>query len=435
VDTVKFIVQFDELVNDFSATNITYNNGQIINFKSKIYNNPTKNQDMYEVTAVGNQTEGRHYVFIPENVTADAVGNLNKASDTLAWFYDGTPPIIDNLYAIDQNSGNTLAEGSITQSNYIRLKIRFNESLGRYEYIDSRFNFTTASLKVTNGNIQDWLRREDEYCNTGEAGCNIDYFVDIGLDQSNYGEVIIEIADSSFMDLAGNINTESYRFSFKYGPEENFQDDDSDGVENYMDNCPDTPTNAEVDASGCSVAQIDTDISGRWKVVFNSWNNDDNGYWKAPDNAPPEMISRNDWDCFLDDLYVFESNGSFSNDLGSTTWIQPFQVALDSMSNLCGTPVSPFDGSSTTHTYTRTGNTKGIITINGVGAYLGLAEMTNVENLNGSEAQANGVYPDIPASRFYAYEIEGDYLLLKIEVETEVGYNGSTTYQFKLQKE
>ena len=164
VDTVKFIVQFDELVNDFSATNITYNNGQIINFKSKIYNNPTKNQDMYEVTVVGNQTEGRHYVFIPENVTADAVGNLNKASDTLAWFYDGTPPIIDNLYAIDQNSGNPLAEGSITQSNNITLKIRFNESLGRDEWnYNNNFNFTPASLKVTNGYLRE-LRREDEYC-------------------------------------------------------------------------------------------------------------------------------------------------------------------------------------------------------------------------------------------------------------------------------
>ena len=434
VDTVKFVVKFDELVNDFTAADITYNNGQIINFKSKIYNNPSKNQDMYEVTAVGNQTEGRHYVFIPEKVTADVAGNLNKASDTLAWFYDGTPPVIDKISAIDWNSGNTLAEGSITQSNYIRLTIRFNENLGgdAWNY-DNRLNFNRASLKVTNGNISDWLGRGYDPI---EAGSNIDYFVDISLDQSEYGEVIIEIADSSFMDQAGNVNTESYRFSFKYGPEENFQDDDSDGVENYMDNCPNTPTNAEVDASGCSVNQIDTDISGRWKVVFNSWNNDDNGYWKAPDNDAPKMISRNDWGCFLDDVYVFESNGSFSNDLGSTTWIQPFQVALDSMSNLCGTPVSPFDGSSTTHTYTRTGNTKGTITINGVGAYLGLAEMTNVENLNGSEAQANGVYPDIPASRFYAYEIEGDYLLLKIEVETEVGYDGnSTTYQFKLQKE
>ena len=467
VDTVKFIVQFDELVNDFTAADITYNNGQIINFKSKIYNNPTKNQDMYEVTVVGNQTEGRHYVFIPEKVTADVAGNLNKASDTLAWFYDGTPPVIDKISAIDQNSGNTLAEGSITQSNYIRLTIRFNENLGgdAWNY-DNRLNFNTASLKVTNGSISDWLGRGYDPI---EAGSNIDYFVDISLDQSKYGEVIIEIADSSFMDQAGNANTESYRFSFKYGPEENFQDDDSDGVENYMDTCPntpsgvavnlmgcpdtdsdgifdnldtcpDTPTNAEVDASGCSVAQIDTDISGRWKVVFNPYDwNSDYGWSMEQASWNSESQQFNEWykiewdknykDCFLDDVYVFESNGSFLNDLGSTAFIEQFQVTSDSISIGCDTPISPFDGSSKTHSFMRTGNTKGTITINGIGAYLGTANETNVGYLVDLYYRYGWEALEIPASRVYTYEIEGEYLL----VEMAVGDNYKN--RFRLQKE
>ena len=72
------------------------------------------------------------------------------------------------------------------------------------------------------------------------------------------GEVIIEIPDSSFMDLAGNINTESYRFSFKYGTEEDFQDGDGDGVYDADDLCLNTPAGAVVNALGCP----DTDGDG-----------------------------------------------------------------------------------------------------------------------------------------------------------------------------
>ena len=40
------------------------------------------------------------------------------------------------------------------------------------------------------------------------------------------------------------------------------QDDDGDGVENYLDLCPGTPAGATVDANGCSPDQIDTDGDG-----------------------------------------------------------------------------------------------------------------------------------------------------------------------------
>jgi hypothetical protein len=39
-------------------------------------------------------------------------------------------------------------------------------------------------------------------------------------------------------------------------------DDDSDGVFNSVDNCPDTPAGEEVDENGCSLSQLDTDGDG-----------------------------------------------------------------------------------------------------------------------------------------------------------------------------
>jgi len=85
--------------------------------------------------------------------------------------------------------------------------------------------------------------------------------------------------------------------------------------------------------------------------------------------------------CFFDDLYVFNSNGTFSNVLGAQTWLETWQgVPADG----CGAPVAPHNGSNAaTWSYNTTANT---ITLTGVGAFLGLAkdynggELTNPAN-------------------------------------------------------
>jgi len=46
--------------------------------------------------------------------------------------------------------------------------------------------------------------------------------------------------------------------------------------------------------------------------------------------------------CYFDDLYVFGPDGSFSNILGSESWIEGWQGGGDT----CGTPVTPHDGSN-----------------------------------------------------------------------------------------
>ncbi|MEZ5195214.1 MAG: hypothetical protein R2764_02050 [Bacteroidales bacterium] len=72
----------------------------------------------------------------------------------------------------------------------------------------------------------------------------------------------------------------------------------------------------------------------------------------------PDLIER---DCFFDDTYVFGADGSFSNVLGTETWLEDWQVG----SYECGTPVAPHDGTvAATYTFDETGGT---VTLNGTG--------------------------------------------------------------------
>ncbi len=101
-------------------------------------------------------------------------------------------------------------------------------------------------------------------------------------------------------------------------------------------------------------------------------------------NSVPDVTTRN---CFFDDDYVFNANGSFSNVLGSQTWIEGWQGGA----NACATPVAPHNGSNpATWSYNSTANT---LTLTGVGAYLGLAKAYNGGELtNPANAPASITY-------------------------------------------
>ncbi|MGB6269367.1 MAG: hypothetical protein WBF67_10200, partial [Olleya sp.] len=75
--------------------------------------------------------------------------------------------------------------------------------------------------------------------------------------------------------------------------------------------------------------------------------------------------------CYYDDTYVFNADGTFNNVLGADSWIEGWQGGSDS----CGTPVAPYDGSNAaTYTFNQTAGT---VTLNGTGAFLGLAKANN----------------------------------------------------------
>jgi len=81
-------------------------------------------------------------------------------------------------------------------------------------------------------------------------------------------------------------------------------------------------------------------------------------------------------DCLFDDEYVFNADGSFENVLGSDTWLESWQAGAPAEG--CGTPIAPHDG---TNPATWSFNPSGTITIVGDGAFLGLAKVTNTNEL------------------------------------------------------
>ena len=116
--------------------------------------------------------------------------------------------------------------------------------------------------------------------------------------------------------------------------------------------------------------------------------------------------------CYFDDVYVFGEDGSFQNDLGADTWVEPWQ----GVDNACAAPVAPHNGSAATYTYDEGA---GILTINGTGSYIGLPKA-----VNGSELASPG---DSPASVTYNIEfIDND----TISVYVDAG--GGVFWHYKL---
>ncbi|AXT53857.1 hypothetical protein D1818_24670 [Aquimarina sp. BL5] len=93
--------------------------------------------------------------------------------------------------------------------------------------------------------------------------------------------------------------------------------------------------------------------------------------------------------CYFDDEYIFATDGSFNNVLGSETWLEGWQGVT---SDQCGTPVSPHDGSGPASYTFNEGS--GVITLNGAGAYLGLPKVVN-----------GGELPNVPVPTSITYNV------------------------------
>ncbi len=117
-------------------------------------------------------------------------------------------------------------------------------------------------------------------------------------------------------------------------------------------------------------------LQGTWKINPQAGalgvgpNQGDIGWWS---NSIADVATRA---CLFDDLYVFNSDGSFNNVQGTQTWLEAWQGSAD----VCGTPVAPHNGSNAaTWSVDTAANT---VTLTGVGAYLGLAKATNSGELS-----------------------------------------------------
>ena len=89
--------------------------------------------------------------------------------------------------------------------------------------------------------------------------------------------------------------------------------------------------------------------------------------------------------CLEDDLYVFNGDGSFQNVMGTQTWTETWQ----GVSEGCNAPVAPHNGSNAA-TYSLA---NGEITLNGLGAFLGLSKVVNgAEISNPADAASSITY-------------------------------------------
>ena len=133
--------------------------------------------------------------------------------------------------------------------------------------------------------------------------------------------------------------------------------------------------------------------------------------------------------CFFDDEYIFGEDGSFSNVLGEETWVEAWQgVEAEG----CSAPVAPHDGTvAATYIYDEGAGT---VTINGMGAYLGIPKA-----VNGSELASPA---DAPESVTYIVSFENDGAMMVLDIGSgdawwryKLAYAGGASAVSDLQKE
>ncbi len=118
-----------------------------------------------------------------------------------------------------------------------------------------------------------------------------------------------------------------------------------------------------------SVSSLSAQFAGDWKLTPKAGamgvgpSKGDISWWSNPEAEVAGIRA-----CQFDDIYHFESDGTFQNRLGTQTYVEGWQGG-----NGCGTPVAPHDGSQNGKwIYNSTNNT---LTIIGKGSYMGIPKV------------------------------------------------------------
>ena len=89
--------------------------------------------------------------------------------------------------------------------------------------------------------------------------------------------------------------------------------------------------------------------------------------------------------CFFDDSIKFEANGTMTHYMDGSTWLETWQgVAAEG----CGAPVAPHVGGAATYAYDATAGT---LTVNGLGAHIGLAKVNNAGEISNGAPVASTI--------------------------------------------
>ena len=163
------------------------------------------------------------------------------------------------------------------------------------------------------------------------------------------------------------------------------------------------------------VINISAQIEGTWKLSSTAYaiacgpSQGNTSWWG---NSINDVTTRA---CLFDDSVKFESNGTMTHYMDGSTWLEPFQGVS---SEQCGSPVSPHDGGAATWSFANNQ-----LTVNGLGAHLGLPKV-----INGPELAAGAT---VPSSRVYDVTISGNDLILDIN---GAGPTGAGWWRFTYEK-
>ena len=117
------------------------------------------------------------------------------------------------------------------------------------------------------------------------------------------------------------------------------------------------------------VNAVSNPLVGTWKLaqipaaLAVGPNQGDGSWWSS---SAGDVNTRS---CLFDDSISFDLNGNFMHYMDGNTWVEAWQ---DGSGDGCRAPVTPHSGGSFTYTYTN-----GVLTVNGLGAHLGLPKVTN----------------------------------------------------------
>ncbi len=95
--------------------------------------------------------------------------------------------------------------------------------------------------------------------------------------------------------------------------------------------------------------------------------------------------------CLFNDSIKFEANGTMTHYMNGSTWLEGWQGAPEG----CGSPVAPHVGGAATYAYNAAAGT---LTVNGLGAHIGLAKVINGAEINNPSLAASSITYNVAIS-------------------------------------
>jgi hypothetical protein len=152
-------------------------------------------------------------------------------------------------------------------------------------------------------------------------------------------------------------------------------------------------------------------ITGTWRLAPNPGAlavgpaQGDYSWWS---NSMADVATRS---CLFDDSITFDGSGGMTQYMNGNTWVELWQGAT---ADGCATPVSPHDGATNAPFTYNYNSTSGELTVNGIGAHMGLPKVINGGELT-SPAGA-------PSSITYLTNFSGNGDTMNLEINFGIGW-------------